>query len=77
MNWSHQNGINCSFERTCPAQRRNPLESGIKKLVPLMSFMYPEKNGLYEIRVFCGNIPLNGGHTFRKEARLFYRSLEL
>lgn len=27
----------------------------------------PEKSGLYEIRVFCGNIPLNGGHTFRKE----------
>ncbi|KAK6161087.1 hypothetical protein DH2020_004468 [Rehmannia glutinosa] len=27
----------------------------------------PEKSGLYEIRVFCGNIPLNGGHLFKKE----------
>ncbi|KAA8548952.1 hypothetical protein F0562_000636 [Nyssa sinensis] len=26
-----------------------------------------EKSGIYEIRVFCGNIPLNGGHAFRKE----------
>lgn len=27
----------------------------------------PEKSGLYEIRVFCGNIVLNGGHAFKKE----------
>ncbi|KAK4425879.1 protein GAMETE EXPRESSED 2 [Sesamum alatum] len=27
----------------------------------------PEKSGTYEIRVFCGNIPLNGGHPFKKE----------
>ncbi|KAH6831907.1 hypothetical protein C2S53_012782 [Perilla frutescens var. hirtella] len=27
----------------------------------------PEKSGLYEIRVFCGNIALNGGHAFKKE----------
>lgn len=27
----------------------------------------PEKSGLYEIRVFCGNIALNGGHPFKKE----------
>ncbi|KAL2464204.1 Protein GAMETE EXPRESSED 2 [Forsythia ovata] len=27
----------------------------------------PEKSGRYEICIFCGNIPLNGGHTFRKE----------
>ncbi|XP_059280723.1 protein GAMETE EXPRESSED 2 isoform X1 [Lycium ferocissimum] len=26
----------------------------------------PERSGIYEIRVFCGNIPLNGGHPFRK-----------
>ncbi|KAH7842189.1 hypothetical protein Vadar_002493 [Vaccinium darrowii] len=29
----------------------------------------PEKSGLYAISVFCGNIPLNGGHPFRKEVR--------
>ncbi|XP_057772111.1 protein GAMETE EXPRESSED 2 isoform X2 [Salvia miltiorrhiza] len=28
----------------------------------------PEKSGVYEIRVFCGNIALNGGRAFRKEA---------
>ncbi|XP_012828126.1 PREDICTED: LOW QUALITY PROTEIN: protein GAMETE EXPRESSED 2 [Erythranthe guttata] len=27
----------------------------------------PEKSGLYEIRVFCGNIPLNRGRPFRKQ----------
>ncbi|KAK4477843.1 hypothetical protein RD792_017106 [Penstemon davidsonii] len=27
----------------------------------------PEKSGIYEIRVFCGNIPLNGGRLIRKE----------
>ncbi|KAL0376426.1 UNVERIFIED_CONTAM: protein GAMETE EXPRESSED 2 [Sesamum calycinum] len=27
----------------------------------------PEKSGAYEIRVSCGNIPLNGGHPFKKE----------
>ncbi|XP_059632750.1 protein GAMETE EXPRESSED 2 [Cornus florida] len=27
----------------------------------------PEKSGIYEIHVFCGNIPLNGGRAFRKE----------
>ncbi|GFQ03406.1 protein gamete expressed 2 [Phtheirospermum japonicum] len=27
----------------------------------------PEKSGFYEIRVFCGNIPLNDGQPFRKE----------
>ncbi|KAL8263712.1 hypothetical protein R6Q59_021842 [Mikania micrantha] len=26
----------------------------------------PEKSGVYEIRIFCGNIPLNGGHPFIK-----------
>lgn len=26
----------------------------------------PQRRGIYEIRVFCGNIPLNGGHPFRK-----------
>lgn len=26
----------------------------------------PERSGIYEIRIFCGNIPLNGGHPFRK-----------
>ncbi|KAJ0602889.1 putative immunoglobulin-like protein [Helianthus annuus] len=26
----------------------------------------PVKSGAYEIRVFCGNIPLNGGHPFKK-----------
>ncbi|KAJ0594638.1 putative immunoglobulin-like, Filamin family [Helianthus annuus] len=27
----------------------------------------PEKTGVYEIRIFCGNIPLNGGHPFIKK----------
>ncbi|XP_073120518.1 protein GAMETE EXPRESSED 2 [Henckelia pumila] len=27
----------------------------------------PEKSGIYEISVFCGNIQLNDGHPFRKE----------
>lgn len=27
----------------------------------------PEKSGIYAITVFCGNIPLNGGHPFKKE----------
>ncbi|KAK9288766.1 hypothetical protein L1049_017230 [Liquidambar formosana] len=29
----------------------------------------PEKSGMYEINVFCGNIPLNGGHSFTKEVK--------
>lgn len=29
----------------------------------------PEKSGAYEIRVFCGNIPLNGGHPFAMEVK--------
>lgn len=29
----------------------------------------PLKSGLYEIRVFCGNIPLNGGNPFTKDVR--------
>ncbi|KAJ8770463.1 hypothetical protein K2173_017954 [Erythroxylum novogranatense] len=29
----------------------------------------PEKSGIYEIYVFCGNIVLNGGHPFRKEVK--------
>ncbi|KAJ6991351.1 hypothetical protein NC653_019521 [Populus alba x Populus x berolinensis] len=29
----------------------------------------PEKSGIYEIYVFCGNVLLNGGHSFRKEVR--------
>ncbi|KAF8392567.1 hypothetical protein HHK36_022912 [Tetracentron sinense] len=29
----------------------------------------PNKSGIYEIRVFCGNIPLNGGHSFTKEVK--------
>lgn len=27
----------------------------------------PEKSGSYEIRVFCGNIPLNNDHPFIKQ----------
>ncbi|PON88358.1 1,4-alpha-glucan-branching enzyme [Trema orientale] len=29
----------------------------------------PDKSGIYSIRVFCGNIMLNGGHSFIKEVR--------
>jgi hypothetical protein len=28
-----------------------------------------ENSGIYEIYVFCGNVLLNGGHSFRKEVR--------
>ncbi|KAL3812927.1 hypothetical protein ACJIZ3_014195 [Penstemon smallii] len=35
----------------------------------------PEKSGIYEIRVFCGNIPLNGGRSIRKEVRMVNVSL--
>lgn len=30
-------------------------------------FYKPEKGGVYEISVFCGNIPLNHGRPFLKE----------
>ncbi|XP_019053575.1 PREDICTED: protein GAMETE EXPRESSED 2 isoform X3 [Nelumbo nucifera] len=29
----------------------------------------PERSGTYEIQVFCGNIPLNGGHSFLMEVK--------
>ncbi|GAB4851307.1 hypothetical protein Ancab_039930 [Ancistrocladus abbreviatus] len=29
----------------------------------------PEKSGFYDIHVLCGNIPLNDGHSFKKEVR--------
>jgi hypothetical protein len=29
----------------------------------------PEKSGFYEINVYCGNILLNEGHSFRKEVK--------
>lgn len=29
----------------------------------------PEKSGIYEISVFCGNIQLNDGHSFTKEVK--------
>ncbi|KAK9726330.1 hypothetical protein RND81_05G206500 [Saponaria officinalis] len=29
----------------------------------------PERSGVYEISVLCGNIPLNGGHSFQKEVQ--------
>ncbi|KAI3966935.1 hypothetical protein MKX01_017586 [Papaver californicum] len=37
----------------------------------------PEKSGAYEIRVFCGNIPLNGGHPFAMEVRPAEVDIEL
>ncbi|XP_026453766.1 protein GAMETE EXPRESSED 2-like isoform X1 [Papaver somniferum] len=37
----------------------------------------PEKSGAYEIRVFCGNIPLNGGHPFAMEVRTAEVNIEL
>ncbi|KAI3966660.1 hypothetical protein MKW92_047731 [Papaver armeniacum] len=37
----------------------------------------PEKFGAYEIRVFCGNIPLNGGHPFAMEVRTAGVNIEL
>lgn len=29
----------------------------------------PEKSGFYDINVYCGNIVLNEGHSFRKEVK--------
>lgn len=29
----------------------------------------PEKSGTYGIYVYCGNIPLNGNHSLKKEVR--------
>lgn len=29
----------------------------------------PEKSGFYDINVYCGNILLNEGHSFRKEVK--------
>ncbi|KAI3896844.1 hypothetical protein MKX03_028350 [Papaver bracteatum] len=37
----------------------------------------PEKSGAYEIQVFCGNIPLNGGHPFAMEVRTAGVNIEL
>ncbi|KAJ6741152.1 JITTERBUG ISOFORM N [Salix purpurea] len=41
-----------------------------KVLASAFNVIYtPEKSGIYEIYVFCGNVLLNGGHSFRKEVR--------
>ncbi|GAV64153.1 Filamin domain-containing protein [Cephalotus follicularis] len=41
-----------------------------KVLVSAFNVIYtPAKSGIYEVRVFCGNILLNGGHPFKKEVR--------
>ncbi|KAJ4826072.1 hypothetical protein Tsubulata_041704 [Turnera subulata] len=37
----------------------------------------PEKSGIYEICVFCGDVLLNGGHPFRKEVRAEGLQLEI
>lgn len=29
----------------------------------------PEESGFYDINVYCGNIILNEGHSFRKEVK--------
>ncbi|CAN0923116.1 Protein GAMETE EXPRESSED 2 [Linum grandiflorum] len=45
------------------ARRRNVLAS-------VYDVVYtPERSGTYEIFVFCGNILLNGGHSFKKEVK--------
>ncbi|KAJ6991357.1 protein GAMETE EXPRESSED 2-like [Populus alba x Populus x berolinensis] len=41
-----------------------------KVLASAFNVIYtPEKSGIYEIYVFCGNVLLNSGHSFRKEVR--------
>ncbi|XP_048233557.1 protein GAMETE EXPRESSED 2 isoform X2 [Ricinus communis] len=41
-----------------------------KVLASAFNVIYkPEKSGIYEIYVFCGNILLGGSHSFRKEVR--------
>ncbi|CAK7322575.1 unnamed protein product [Dovyalis caffra] len=41
-----------------------------KVLANAFSVIYiPEKSGIYQIYVFCGNVLLNGGNSFRKEVR--------
>ncbi|GAV77166.1 Filamin domain-containing protein [Cephalotus follicularis] len=41
-----------------------------KVLASAFNVIYTPANiGIYEVRVFCGNILLNGGHPFKKEVR--------
>ncbi|XP_018632337.1 protein GAMETE EXPRESSED 2 isoform X5 [Nicotiana tomentosiformis] len=70
------NGTLCGMDLNCGAQ--NDVELAFITLADTnldprsMKFSafdvsyIPEKSGIYEIRVFCGNIPLNGGHPFSK-----------
>ncbi|XP_037491520.1 protein GAMETE EXPRESSED 2 isoform X4 [Jatropha curcas] len=47
---------------------RNVSTGRLKILASSFNVIYkPEKSGIYEIHVFCGNILLGGGHLFRKE----------
>ncbi|XP_042475606.1 protein GAMETE EXPRESSED 2 [Macadamia integrifolia] len=60
-----------SFMGIAPAPSIDPKNSSAantKIQTSVFDVIYtPEKSGLYEIRVFCGNIPLNSGHPYTKE----------
>ncbi|KAF4355647.1 hypothetical protein F8388_013064, partial [Cannabis sativa] len=47
---------------------RNPPARNSSVLATSFNVTYtPDKSGVYGIRVYCGNIMLNGGHSFTKE----------
>ncbi|KAG8369910.1 hypothetical protein BUALT_Bualt14G0062500 [Buddleja alternifolia] len=49
---------------------KNNFSRNLNKKASNFDVIYkPEKSGMYEIYVFCGNIPLNGGHPLKKEVR--------
>ncbi|GMP76486.1 hypothetical protein CsSME_00033135 [Camellia sinensis var. sinensis] len=56
---------------TASAPSVNPVNNSIEHWKIRASYFdviyTPIKSGIYDITVFCGNIPLNGGHPFRKE----------
>ncbi|XP_043719038.1 protein GAMETE EXPRESSED 2 isoform X2 [Telopea speciosissima] len=60
-----------SFIGSAPAPSIDPKNSSAahtKIQTSVFDVIYtPEKSGLYEIRVFCGNIPLNNGNPYTKE----------
>ncbi|KAJ4955934.1 hypothetical protein NE237_012717 [Protea cynaroides] len=62
-----------SFTGSAPAPSIDPNNSSgadTKIQTSVFDVTYtPEKSGLYEIRAFCGNIPLNSGHPYTKEVR--------
>ncbi|KAL5539922.1 hypothetical protein UlMin_043061 [Ulmus minor] len=52
------------------ANPSNPPIGNPRVLATAFNVVYtPDKSGMYGIRVFCGNIQLDGGHSFKMEVR--------